>query len=131
MTEVVAALIREGNRFLICRRPEQKSCALLWEFPGGKVEPGETPAQALIRECREELGITVSVGEPFFQVIHTYPDITVHLTLYQAGIAQGKPCLLEHSGMVWITPAEIGEYTFCPADAPILEKICAEWEFTA
>ncbi len=126
MTEVVAALIRAQDRFLICRRPAEKSCGLLWEFPGGKVEPGETPQQALIRECREELGITVCVGEPFFQVTHTYPDITVHLTLYDAQIIKGRPCLLEHCGMVWITPEEIENYTFCPADAPILKKLRAQ-----
>lgn len=89
MTEVVAALIPEGGRFLICRRPADKSCALHWEFVGGKVEPGETPEQALARECREELGIDIRVGDIFVQVTHDYPDITVHLTLYLAQITRG------------------------------------------
>lgn len=127
MTEVVAALIREGGRFLICRRPAGKSRALLWEFVGGKVEPGETKEQALVRECREELGITVDTGKIFMQVTHEYPDMTVHLTLYLARIAAGRPQMLEHSALAWITPEEIGNYEFCPADQSILERIRLEW----
>lgn len=91
MTEVVAALIRRGNTFLICQRPRNKARGLLWEFVGGKVEPGETREQALIRECREELDITLTVGDIFIEVTHKYPDLTVHLTLFDATIAQGDP----------------------------------------
>lgn len=125
MTEVVAALIFSGERFLICQRPAHKSCGLLWEFVGGKVEPGETKEQALVRECREELGIGITVEDEFTQVIHTYPDITVHLTLYRARIEDGTPQLLEHADLCWITAAEISEYTFCPADKEILERLTA------
>ena len=78
-TEVVAALIWEGSRFLICQRPRHKARGSLWEFVGGKVEPGESKEEALIRECREELSITVQPGEVFMEVTHTYPDLTVHL----------------------------------------------------
>ena len=85
MTEVVAALIWEGETFLICQRPAHKARGLLWEFVGGKVEPGETREEALVRECREELDIRVAVGEPFMEVIHAYPDLTVHLTLFHRG----------------------------------------------
>lgn len=127
MTEVVAALIREDGRILICRRPAHKARALLWEFVGGKVEPGETGPQALIRECREELGIRIAVEDLFAAVTHEYPDITVHLTLYTTHIAEGRPQLLEHSALAWITPAEIRDYEFCPADTEILEKIRREW----
>lgn len=123
MTEVAAALIWDKDRFMICRRPAHKSNALLWEFVGGKLEPGETKQEALIRECREELGITVNVGEEFFDVVHQYPDILVHLTLFNATIAEGTPELLEHCDLKWITPKEIPDYTFCPADKDILEKI--------
>ena len=123
MVEVVAALIWDKDRFMICQRPSTKSCALLWEFVGGKVEPGETKEEALIRECQEELGITLSVGEEFIDVIHEYPDITVHLTLFNAVIAEGLPQKLEHNDIKWITPSEISEYDFCPADTEILEKI--------
>ncbi len=123
MVEVVAALIWDGDRFLICQRPENKARGLLWEFVGGKVEPGETKKQALIRECREELDITVQPGEVFMEVTHVYPDITVHLTLFSAVILAGVPQLLEHKDLRWITPAQIREFSFCPADREILQRI--------
>ena len=123
MTEVVAALIWEQNRFLICQRPAHKARGLLWEFVGGKVEPGETMVQALFRECREELDITVSVGEIFTQVIHEYPDIKIRLTLFHCAIAAGNPTLLEHHALAWITPEQIPAYCFCPADKDILALI--------
>ncbi|MBQ7491906.1 MAG: (deoxy)nucleoside triphosphate pyrophosphohydrolase [Clostridia bacterium] len=123
MTEVVAALIRKGDRFLICRRPAHKARGLLWEFVGGKIEPGETGKQALVRECREELDITVLPGKIFMEVTHAYPDLTVHLTLFEASVVSGTPRLLEHCDLRWITPAEIGEFHFCPADEAILKEI--------
>ena len=123
ITEVVAALVREGDRFMICQRPETKARGLLWEFVGGKVEPGETKPQALIRECREELDITVEVGDVFLDVVHEYPDITIHLTLFSCTLAQGTPKLLEHRDLRWITPEEIPQFSFCPADVKILEEI--------
>ena len=123
MVEVVAALIWENDKFMICRRPAHKSNALLWEFVGGKVEPGETKEEALVRECREELGVTVSVGNAFTDVVHEYPDITVHLTLFDATIADGVPEKLEHNDIKWITVDEIGEYRFCKADTEILDKL--------
>ena len=126
MTEVVAALIREKGRFLICQRPANKARGLLWEFVGGKVEPGETKEQALIRECREELDIAVSVGEVYLEVTHTYPDLTVHLTLFEAAIVGGRPRKVEHNALKWITPAEISRFEFCPADQEILEKLRQE-----
>lgn len=123
MTEVVAALIWDNDRFLICQRPVTKSCALLWEFVGGKVEKGETKKQALKRECMEELGIEVDAGDIFTEVIHEYPDITVHLTLFNAVISKGVPQKLEHNDIKWIAPSEIPYYNFCPADVEILDKI--------
>lgn len=126
MTEVVAALLWDGNgRFLICQRPAHKARGLLWEFVGGKVEPGETPEEALIRECREELDIVVRPGLVFMEVEHVYPDLTVHLTLFHAEIAAGTPCRLEHNDLRWIRVEEIGGYTFCPADEVILERLKA------
>lgn len=126
MTQVVAALIWDGGRFLICQRPPHKARGLLWEFVGGKVEPGETLQEALIRECREELDVTVAPGEVFLEVTHAYPDLTVHLTLFHASIAAGTPRLLEHVAIRWIPPAEIPNFDFCPADREILQKIQAE-----
>ena len=123
MTEVVAALIWEGDKFMICQRPAHKARGLLLEFVGGKVEPGETKEHALIRECREELAVTPSVCDAFMDVVHTYPDITVHLTLFNATIADGVPQKLEHNDIRWITPSEIPNYAFCPADTEILKKI--------
>ena len=123
ITEVVAALIWDNDKFMICQRPAHKARGLLWEFVGGKVEAGETKEAALIRECQEELGVTLSVGDVFMEVIHEYPDITVRLTLFNAVIAQGVPQKLEHNDIRWITPAEIPQYDFCPADVEILDKI--------
>ena len=124
MIEVVAALIWDNDKFMICQRPANKSRGLLWEFVGGKVEQGETKEQALIRECREELAITLSVGDVFMDVVHEYPDLTVHLTLFSATIAEGEPQNLEHNDIRWITPNEIPNYEFCPADEEILARIC-------
>ena len=126
MVEVVAALIRDNGKFLICQRPAHKARGLLWEFVGGKVEAGESGEDALIRECKEELGIEVSVGEIFIQVTHKYPDICVHLTVYNAEITDGEPKLLEHAALKWILPEEIKFYNFCPADDKILKKIIKE-----
>ena len=123
MTEVVAALIWKNNKFMICQRPANKSRGLLWEFVGGKVEPGEMKEQALIRECKEELNVLLSVGDVFMDVVHEYPDLTVHLTLFNATIADGEPQKLEHNDIQWITPREISNYDFCPADEEILDKL--------
>ena len=123
MTQVVAALIWQGNRFLACQRPAHKARGLLWEFVGGKVEPGETREEALIRECREELDVTIAVDEIFMEVDHVYPDLTVHLTLFHASIAEGTPKMLEHNDIRWITVGEIDQYPFCPADEEILAEL--------
>ena len=123
MVEVVAALIWDNDRFLICQRPANKARPLLWEYVGGKVEPGETKEDALVRECKEELDITVSVGSVFFDVIHEYPDLTVHLTLFNASIQAGIPQKLEHNDIRWITVDEIDQYDFCPADEEILTRL--------
>jgi len=124
--EVVAALIWRGNTFMICRRPEGKARAGLWEFVGGKAEEGETLEEALIRECREEIGVTVSVGAPYMEISYDYPDILVHLTLFNAYIAEGEPTPMEHNAIVWITSEEADKYPFVPADAPIVEKLKKE-----
>lgn len=123
MTQVVAALIWKDSRFLACQRPPHKARGLLWEFVGGKVEPGETKEAALIRECREELDVTVDVGDVFMELTHEYPDLTVHLTLFHASIREGEPRQLEHNDIRWITTDEIDQYEFCPADTDILEEL--------
>ncbi len=123
MVEVSAALIRDGERFMICQRPAHKARGLLWEFVGGKRESGESGEEALIRECREELDITVRPEKVFMEVLHEYPDITIRLTLYEAVISEGTPKLLEHCDLRWILPEEIPQYAFCPADETILREI--------
>ena len=127
MTDVVAALIWDGDRFLACQRPPHKARGLLWEFVGGKVEPGETHAQALIRECQEELDIQVRVGELFMELTHEYPDLTVRLSLYHAVIEDGIPQKLEHHDLRWLLPSEVDRYSFCPADIEILNRIKEEF----
>lgn len=126
VTEVVAALIWQGDRFLACQRPEHKARGLLWEFVGGKVEPGESREEALIRECREELNVVLSVGDVFMDVVHEYPDLTVHLTLFHSTIKEGTPERIEHHDIRWITVDEIDDYQFCPADEEILIKLKKE-----
>ena len=128
MTDVVAALIWDNGRFMICQRPAHKARGLLWEFVGGKTDPGETMEEALIRECREELGITVSVGDVYMQVIHDYPDILIRLTLFHCTIAEGTPKLLEHNDLKWILPSQIPEFDFCPADEDILARIISDYK---
>ena len=122
MLEVVAALIWRNGRFLICHRPADKKRALLWEFVGGKKEQGESLQEALKRECKEELDISVEVKDVFCQVTHEYPDVTVHLTLFNAETAD-EPKMLEHNDMRWIAPSEIDDFEFCPADEGILRLI--------
>ena len=120
MIHVVAALIWDEGRFMICQRPAHKTRGLLWEFVGGKVEPGETGPEALIRECREELGVTVDVRDIYTELVHEYPDMTITLTLYNAAIREGTPQKLEHNDIRFITPAQIEQFEFCPADEEIL-----------
>ena len=126
ITEVVAALIWDKDKFMICQRPAHKARGLLWEFVGGKVESRETKEQALIRECQEELAVTLLVGDVFMDVVHEYPDLTVHLTLFNATIAEGVPQKIDHNNIKWIIPDEIPNYEFCPADEEILKIIIAK-----
>lgn len=126
--DVVAALIWEKDKFLICQRPADKTRGLLWEFVGGKTEPGETLEQALIRECTEELAITVEVGEPFMEVLHDYPDMLIRLTLFHCTIPTGRPQALEHNDIRWIHPSQIDEFAFCPADIDVLREIKRQYE---
>lgn len=126
--DVVAALIWEKDKFLICQRPEHKTRGLLWEFVGGKVEPGETMEQALQRECAEELAIQVDVGGQFMQEYHDYPDMLIRLTLFHCTIPSGAPQALEHRDLRWIHPSQIGDFEFCPADRDFLNEIQRVYE---
>ncbi|MBP3323603.1 MAG: (deoxy)nucleoside triphosphate pyrophosphohydrolase [Clostridia bacterium] len=123
MVQVAAALIWDKGKFMICQRPAHKTNALLWEFVGGKAEKGESIEDALKRECMEELGVKVKVNDIFYEVDHTYPDITIHLTLFNAEIIEGEPKMLEHADIKWISPKETDNYKFCAADKDIIAKI--------
>lgn len=125
MIEVVAALImqEDNRRFLLCQRPAHKARGGLWEFLGGKVKSGETKAQAIVRECREEIGVTLEPLEEVVDVTHEYPDLTVHLTLIRARIISGSITLLEHQDARFVTAAELSQYALCPADEEMVELI--------
>lgn len=121
MTEVAAAIIyREDGRFLACRRPAHKARPLQWEFPGGKLEPGETPQQAICREIREELGLEIMADEVITEVLHTYPDLTIRLTLLRCHILQGVPKLLEHVDARFVNAREALQLDLCPADRELI-----------
>lgn len=127
MVDVAAALIwDEQGRFLICQRPAHKARGLMWEFVGGKAEPGEKLEDTLIRECREELDATVKPTSVYVQLVHEYPDITIRLTLFNAMITQGQPKMLEHNDIRWIFPSQIPDFEFCPADKDILKMLLAQ-----
>ena len=119
---VAAALIVDGDKFMICQRPAYKTRGLLWEFPGGKTEQGETVEQALVREIKEELDADIALDGLFAKVRHVYPDITIDLYLFKARLLSGYR-KIEHEDIAWITPENIDEYEFCPADKDILIKI--------
>lgn len=123
MIEVTAAVIHNDGKLLICQRPKGKSCELLWEFPGGKIEPGETAEQCIVRECQEELGVTLQVIRKLTEITHHYPDRTVHLQFFIAEIESGDLKMKEHNAFAWITPEEKGAYNFCPADEKMLSCI--------
>ena len=120
--EVTAAVIRQGGRFLICQRPREKYCGLLWEFPGGKIEPGESAEDCVVRECREELGVTLRVLGERYAVVQEHPDRVVHLRFFDAEIASGTLTPLEHNAVAWVTADEAKAYEFCPADARMLAE---------
>jgi tRNA nucleotidyltransferase (CCA-adding enzyme) len=128
MIRVAAAIIRREGHILICRRKEGGSCSRLWEFPGGKIEPGESPADCAVRECMEELGISLQTGEEYARVRHQYPDREVEITFLWGEIRSGEPELRVHEEMAWVLPSALAEYPFCPADAGIIARLASQGE---
>jgi 8-oxo-dGTP diphosphatase len=123
---VVAALIaadRDPSRFLVQQRLPDKSRANLWEFPGGKVEPGETDEAALAREAQEELDVSLQVGERLWDTVHTYADLTVELVLYRARLTRGEPKALGAQALRFASPTEMKALPFCEADVPLLDVL--------
>lgn len=126
MIEVTAAIIQQNDKVLICQRPANKNCGLLWEFPGGKKETGETGEQCIVRECQEELGILINVQRELTDITYHYSDRTVHLHFYICSIANGIPIKKEHNDLLWTTPMDFTKYDFCPADMSVLPAIIDE-----
>ena len=121
--QVAAAIIRQGGKILICRRSQGGSCAYLWEFPGGKCEKGETMRECLVRECMEELGVTVRVGRLYEKACHTYPEATVELSFFLAEITEGTPQRNVHTDLKWVTQLDLSKYEFCPADSALIGRL--------
>lgn len=121
--EVVGAVIRRGDEVLIAQRMPGKHEALLWEFPGGKLEPGEAPEACLAREIAEELGVEIRVGAPLGDVTHDYDARRIHLTCYWAELVAGEPRPLECHAIRWVRRAELDDFEFAPADVPLVAKL--------
>ncbi len=124
---VAAALVDATGRVLIAQRPTGKSLAGLWEFPGGKVEPGEGLEEALVRELREELDVTVRADalDPFAFASHSYPDFNLLMPLYMVRTWDGAPRALEAQALAWVTPTEMSAYPMPPADVPLVARLIA------
>ncbi len=122
---VVAAVIRDAaGRVLLARRPRGPHAGL-WEFPGGKVEPGETPEAALAREIREELGAEVAVGEPLCRVEHRYPHVAIRMTAYACRVVEGDPRPLQGQALAWVLPQDLARYPMPQADVPVARRVMA------
>jgi 8-oxo-dGTP diphosphatase len=123
--EVVAAIVRRNGKILITRRLDHAHLGGLWEFPGGKVEAEESLEGALLREIREELGIEIAVGPEMFTIEHDYPTKSVRLHFFNCSIIQGEPQALDVSDLRWVTPSQLADFEFPPADAEVIQKLIA------
>lgn len=123
MIKVVAALITDGDEFLICRRPAHKSRGNMWEFPGGKVEPGESNKEAIVREIKEELDVQIRAEEEYITVLYDYPELSIELIVIKCTIMYGTPEALEHEEIRWIKAEQADEFEFCGADCVVADKI--------
>lgn len=124
MINVAAAIIYDNtDRVLICQRPEGKNCAMLWEFPGGKTEGGETPEECLVRECMEELNIRINIVRFFDEIRHEAAGRIINITFFECKAVNGAVIKKEHRDIRWVDIAELGKYEFCPADRIIAERI--------
>ena len=120
---VVGAMIEREGKYLITQRKPTATLPLLWEFPGGRVEPGETDAQALARELKEEMDITVEVNEQIMHVQHSYPDYDIDFRVYRCRITGGEIRHLRVHDHRWVAPADLDDYEFPPADQKTFEQL--------
>jgi 8-oxo-dGTP diphosphatase len=123
MIDVTAAIWIENGRVLIARRRPGASQAGLWEFPGGKMRPEESPAQCLKREILEELGVRIVVGEFFGESIYAYEEQTVRLLAYRVRATEGELSANDHAELAWVAMTDLDRYRFCPADLPFVKKL--------
>ena len=127
IVDVVGAIIKDGDRYLVGQRAAKKDQGGLWEFMGGKIEPGETPEQALARECREELALEIENECIIDSVVHEYPEKTIRLTLISCSPKSGSvPKALEHQQIRWVTVPEMRGMPFAPADSELIDKLFLE-----
>ncbi len=123
---VVCALIERGGLVLAAQRPAGKAQALLWEFPGGKIEPGEAAEAALLREIREELHVAIAVGERLPDAFHDYGKFAITLVPFVASLRDGaEPHAAEHAALHWCAPKDLRRLDWAPADVPIVEHYLA------
>ncbi|HWI60612.1 MAG TPA: 8-oxo-dGTP diphosphatase MutT [Symbiobacteriaceae bacterium] len=124
--DVVGAVIRNAAGEVLCAlRAPDMAMAGLWEFPGGKIEPGEAPPQTLRREIAEELGCQIDVGELIADVTHAYPTVEVRLLTYEARVTNGTPTAKEHAELRWVSLKDLPTLTWAPADIPTVQKLTA------
>jgi 8-oxo-dGTP diphosphatase len=121
--EVVAAIVRRNGKILITRRLDHVHLGGLWEFPGGKVEGEESLEGALLREILEELGINIAAGPEIFTIEHDYPSKSVRLHFFDCTVIQGEPQALDVSDLRWVTPSQLADFEFPPADAKLIQKL--------
>ena len=123
MIKVAAAIIEKGGKYLLCKRGPGGNCAFLWEFPGGKIEPGETPSEAAAREIKEELCVKIKPQEVFAEYLYSYPDKDIYFYFIRAQIVSGEIKPLFHEEIRWLSPDELDSLEYCPADLSTVYKL--------